>query len=610
MKLTVCNNRLVAFAAGLIALGLSHAAVAEVPARLGVQGSISTAAGGPIADGDYTAKFALYASANAKQALWTEAAKLKVAQGRFAWSLGANKPIPAWLLTKGDATWLGVQIAAEPETARSPIQLAPFALRASSAAGLTCTGCLSVNGLKADGDLNLAGHAIKSTVLVAGSMQAGAVTAQSFTGDGSKLTGVGVSPSSCAKGKLVNGIDKSGKVLCINAGDAGGDPLEAVSGGLLTTQFAKPIESKTVPKGIDDNNPIGTVDEITVPDVGTVKKFSVSVKLTNSNVGDLEVVLYPPDNSKIVLHKGGPAAKSLDEAYPVTKKPASGNIDAWIGKNPKGKWRLRIIDDKFLNNGKDGQLTAWSINVLTQGGTQVTGKGTLYAAGGFGHQKSAGPPGPCNEDSYGRMYFDTKDKRLYYCDGDWRKILPEPLCGNGVINPGEACDDSNVKDGDGCTAQCKKNICGDGIIWVGKEECDDGNVQSGDGCSAACKNEMHQQCKSYTVLKESNRNVNYQGSVTCDSGFKNIWYRFLPPAGVKMPTSSPPKQKCGTHAPGWMQGSHPAVKDGIVSRKVCFHWSNSTCHWNATIGVINCATYYIYRLPKTPVCNLRYCAMN
>src|SRR2546423_911700 len=67
------------------------------------------------------------------------------------------------------------------------------------------------------------------------------------------------------------------------------------------------------------------------------------------------------------------------------------------------------------------------------------------------------------------------------------------LCGNGVIDTatGEACDDGNVLDGDGCSADCKSNeSCGNGIVDTAKgEACDDGNPNSGDGCPADCKSE-------------------------------------------------------------------------------------------------------------------------
>ena len=34
-------------------------------------------------------------------------------------------------------------------------------------------------------------------------------------------------------------------------------------------------------------------------------------------------------------------------------------------------------------------------------------------------------------------------------------ILCSAACGNGVLNPGESCDDGNTSDGDGCSASCQ-----------------------------------------------------------------------------------------------------------------------------------------------------------
>ncbi|MGK0357958.1 MAG: cysteine-rich repeat protein, partial [Bradymonadia bacterium] len=59
-------------------------------------------------------------------------------------------------------------------------------------------------------------------------------------------------------------------------------------------------------------------------------------------------------------------------------------------------------------------------------------------------------------------------------------------CGNGVVDPGEACDDGNLVPGDGCDADCVNERCGDGVLNVG-EGCDDGNLEPGDGCSAQCQ---------------------------------------------------------------------------------------------------------------------------
>src|SRR5579862_2786316 len=38
-------------------------------------------------------------------------------------------------------------------------------------------------------------------------------------------------------------------------------------------------------------------------------------------------------------------------------------------------------------------------------------------------------------------------------------------CGNGIVDPGELCDDGNTISGDGCAADCKsREICGDGFV--------------------------------------------------------------------------------------------------------------------------------------------------
>lgn len=72
-------------------------------------------------------------------------------------------------------------------------------------------------------------------------------------------------------------------------------------------------------------------------------------------------------------------------------------------------------------------------------------------------------------------------------------------CGDGSLDPGEGCDDANNDPGDGCGPTCEPEIgwscagspstcmpsCGDGVLDP-TEGCDDADLFSGDGCSAAC----------------------------------------------------------------------------------------------------------------------------
>ena len=59
-------------------------------------------------------------------------------------------------------------------------------------------------------------------------------------------------------------------------------------------------------------------------------------------------------------------------------------------------------------------------------------------------------------------------------------------CGDGILQPGEACDDGNVADGDGCTSICTEPRCGDGLIAEG-EFCDDGNTIDADDCTTGAR---------------------------------------------------------------------------------------------------------------------------
>ena len=73
------------------------------------------------------------------------------------------------------------------------------------------------------------------------------------------------------------------------------------------------------------------------------------------------------------------------------------------------------------------------------------------------------------------------------------------VCGNGVLDAGEICDDglnngqyASSAENRFCSAGCDgwAPYCGDGQVQSDYgEECDDGNNASGDGCSAVCKSE-------------------------------------------------------------------------------------------------------------------------
>ncbi len=92
------------------------------------------------------------------------------------------------------------------------------------------------------------------------------------------------------------------------------------------------------------------------------------------------------------------------------------------------------------------------------------------------------------------------------CNANIQVRVDPKICGNGDLNLGEFCDDGNRSSLDGCTADCKVAVCGDGFLrGNSNEECDDGNNVNGDGCDANC---LIEQCGSGRV----------EGNEACDDG--------------------------------------------------------------------------------------------
>ena len=96
-------------------------------------------------------------------------------------------------------------------------------------------------------------------------------------------------------------------------------------------------------------------------------------------------------------------------------------------------------------------------------------------------QKSCETATDCPEEGWG-CYEGYCLQRPTVCDGD------------GIVEAGEACDDGNRYELDGCSNQCTLARCGDGFHRrglapgaPGYEACDDGNEDNGDACTNDCR---------------------------------------------------------------------------------------------------------------------------
>jgi cysteine-rich repeat protein len=185
----------------------------------------------------------------------------------------------------------------------------------------------------------------------------------------------------------------------------------------------------------------------------------------------------------------------------------------------------------------------------------------------------------------------------------------EAICGNGIVEKGEECDDGNLQVGDGCDAQCRiekcgngridageqcdppkagsctshcNNVvptCGDGIVQAG-EECDDGNDKAGDGCFE-CRKEcgdgiidasIGEQCEPEYAPEHCGLDCKWLPA--CGDGIVQ------PENGEQCDTVSPtcvackfvsPQQQCGNGGEGGCGGeSSQCVPDGGIVQNGSF----------------------------------------
>ncbi len=121
----------------------------------------------------------------------------------------------------------------------------------------------------------------------------------------------------------------------------------------------------------------------------------------------------------------------------------------------------------------------------------------------------------------------------------------DPVCGNGLVEKGEICDDNNTNDGDGCDKSCthiedgytcpkkggecsKIETCGNGNL-DDNEACDDNNTKSEDGCSADCstvESGFHCDTPGYPCISNTcnDGTINPDSGEECDDGEDNIEY--------------------------------------------------------------------------------------
>ena len=108
------------------------------------------------------------------------------------------------------------------------------------------------------------------------------------------------------------------------------------------------------------------------------------------------------------------------------------------------------------------------------------------------------------ENIVGFQKSDALRKLLFHKNSSQKALKnlnTASICGDGIVESPEACDDGNMANGDGCSNMCTVEsgwscsgttsictpiaVCGNGVVESG-EACDDGNMSNGDGCNNTC----------------------------------------------------------------------------------------------------------------------------
>jgi subtilisin-like proprotein convertase family protein len=216
---------------------------------------------------------------------------------------------------------------------------------------------------------------------------------------------------------------------------------------------------------------VGVSDEIEVPDVGIAQSLKIHVEIVNSKLSAVLVKLYDADDVEHILFAGGDVVgDTLIATYPNPDPQIAGDLTTWHGKNPKGTWRLVVIDDDFLNNQIDGEIVSWSVEMGTLSNQKVAVTGDLIVegkvqgdldtdgqvkAGGVQFKPSDAPPAPCSPVSEGTVYYDASVKSLRVCNGS--EYLRLVMCS-------EACPDAaDVSCGAPIENDCKELCGGEGV---------------------------------------------------------------------------------------------------------------------------------------------------
>ena len=181
------------------------------------------------------------------------------------------------------------------------------------------------------------------------------------------------------------------------------------------------------------------------------------------------------------------------------------------GEDPTNTTKTSDATSQPTDGGTQGMTGDTGTSDPTDGtGSDTSVSGTETSATSETDTESTGALNPVCGNGVQEGKEECDDGNDVEGDGCEPGCVNTPVCGNGMVEVGEVCDDGNTENGDECSADCSqvtmKAECGNGTT-EGEEQCDDGNDVPGDGCEADC-----------TITPPECGNGKVEGDEACDDG--------------------------------------------------------------------------------------------
>jgi len=400
--------------------GVAHAA--GLPPLIPMQGMLQTGSGAPVADGKYSVTIRVYDSVTATDDLWKEIhVAVKVTSGFFSTNLGEvdpKVPLPVELFTSAKALFIGLQVSDDPELPRVAFASVPYAL-------------LSKFAETAQSAKTADSAALADLAKVAEGLT------KPITGD---LIAPGTLSASSIGFTYAGSNTKGGPALDLQC--TGCVSLDEIAPGVLTAANTT-----------YDGSGVGA---------------------TAQNAQDMFDALWP-----LVQLLAG-AVHVSGQGVGIGKDPAAG-----CGLDIAGLTCVNGLSVLYTMNAD----SADAMNQVKTIGQLVyrTDVQRAFMLTPLGFRKvlfealcGDGLAEALEECDDGKNNADAPDKCRLTCK--------KPACGDKIADSAEQCDDGNDINTDGCVAGCKTAKCGDGYVYTGVEECDDGNnnANTADKCRTTC----------------------------------------------------------------------------------------------------------------------------